>query len=100
MGNKFSGTIPDIFGSLTNLELLHLHHNSFTGPVPASLGQTYHLQSFAVENNPLAGSMPLGVCSLVMKGNLTHLSVDCIKLKNGGESTGVECNCCTECYFD
>lgn len=66
--NLLSGTLPDKFEDLRNLNKLALHGCNFHGSVPPSL------------------------CSLVSV-DLHDLTTDC-----EGDPPDIYCNCCSECY--
>lgn len=43
--NNISGSIPERFGNLKNLESLDLYSNSLSGPIPDSLGKLTKLSA-------------------------------------------------------
>ncbi|HIB63710.1 MAG TPA: hypothetical protein EYO33_00955, partial [Phycisphaerales bacterium] len=50
---NMTGSIPDIFGDLPDLEILDLGLNELTGVVPPSVGSLFRLRYFAVDFNKL-----------------------------------------------
>ena len=66
-GKGLTGRIPAELGSLTNLEVLHLHRNQLAGAIPASLGSLSDLSELALGGNQLTGPIPAEL------GTLTNL---------------------------
>nr|XP_017251217.1 PREDICTED: receptor-like protein 12 [Daucus carota subsp. sativus] len=56
--NKFTGKIPEHFGSLEALRLLDLSNNELMGPIPPSLGNLTQLESLDLSHNKLSGFIP------------------------------------------
>ncbi|XP_074359336.1 uncharacterized protein LOC141698529 [Apium graveolens] len=56
--NKFTGEIPESFGSLGVLQLLNLFNNVLTGQIPSSLGNLRQLESLDLSQNKLSGVIP------------------------------------------
>jgi len=56
--NKLSGTIPDTFSNMYDLEKLSLSSNKFTGSIPASVGATRVLHSLYLDHNYIMGTVP------------------------------------------
>ncbi|XP_074365493.1 receptor like protein 27-like isoform X1 [Apium graveolens] len=56
--NKFTGHIPESFGSLEALESLDLSNNELTGPIPPSIGSLKQLESLDLSHNKLSGLIP------------------------------------------
>lgn len=80
VGNEISGTIPDSFADIAQLEELHLGYNSFVGSIPESLGKNNLLERLSVEGNGLTGYMPDSVCDLAEAGILIHVAADCYEV--------------------
>ncbi|XP_065872471.1 receptor-like protein 7 [Euphorbia lathyris] len=58
-GNKFEGEIPEVIGSLTQLQLLNLSNNILTGHIPSSLGNLKNLEALDLSLNKLSGEIPI-----------------------------------------
>ncbi|XP_042373443.1 receptor-like protein kinase HSL1 [Zingiber officinale] len=58
-GNQLNGSIPEEFGKLQSLSILHMSFNQFTGDIPASIGRLPSLTDLRLFNNILTGAMPL-----------------------------------------
>lgn len=56
--NKLTGSIPQVFASLTKLQVLGLGHNQLQGLLPAELVSLRQLAVLDVSNNMLNGTMP------------------------------------------
>ena len=56
--NKFTGTIPNELGYLTNLELLSLGHNELKGNIPSSLSKLKKLNVLHLRDNMLRDTVP------------------------------------------
>eukprot|EP01032_Pedospumella_encystans_P019038 gene19037-21656_t len=61
---KLIGPIPDVFGNLTQLRVLHLSRNSLTGSVPPSIGKNVLMESLSMFDNVLNGTLPATICNL------------------------------------
>lgn len=61
--NKFTGYIPDSFGSLEALQSLDLSNNELTGPIPPSIGNLKQLESLDLSHNKLSGVIPQQLAS-------------------------------------
>ncbi|MED6180486.1 hypothetical protein PIB30_010701 [Stylosanthes scabra] len=59
------GSLPDIFGSFPNLQVLKLQRNRLTGVVPTSLVYLSRLQNISLEENLLQGPYPVFIRSTV-----------------------------------
>jgi hypothetical protein len=96
--NSFTGSIPEVMGTLKDLARVSFHSNMLTGLVPQSLGSLQKLNSVTFDRNPqLHGTMPDKVCDLRGDGGLSLLVVDC--REDFSSSSGVSCpiDCCTSC---
>ncbi|KAJ0100902.1 hypothetical protein Patl1_04708 [Pistacia atlantica] len=74
--NSFTGSrIPNVFGNLTNLEILIASSNSFAGQLPSSLALCSKLHVLELRNNSLTGQTDLnftglpGLCTLELGSN-------------------------------
>lgn len=67
--NKFGNSIPSDLGSLRNLISLNLSNNLLEGEIPDELQSLENLQDFQISGNRLNGSIPIWM------GNLSHLRV-------------------------
>ncbi|CAN1815677.1 Receptor-like protein 7 [Linum perenne] len=56
--NNFDGTIPQVMGKFTALQILNLSHNAFTSQIPSVLGNLSNLESLDLSNNRLNGRIP------------------------------------------
>ena len=66
--NDLTGRIPSEFGSLTDLQHLHLSGNDLGGQIPTELGNLSNLLTLDLGYNRLTSSIPTEL------GNLSHLS--------------------------
>ena len=68
--NSLSGSIPESFGNLQNLEILSLSNNDLSGSLPNSIGKLTKLEALFMESHPnFSGNIPssIGQCkNLVM----------------------------------
>ncbi len=62
--NQLSGTIPELLGQLMGLKELDLGENQLSGTIPELLGQLTELQSLTLGSNCLSGTIPQSICSL------------------------------------
>ncbi|XP_022154390.1 BRASSINOSTEROID INSENSITIVE 1-associated receptor kinase 1-like isoform X2 [Momordica charantia] len=65
--NNISGSIPERFGNLKNLESLDLYSNSLSGPIPDSLGKLTKLSALRLNNNSLSGAIPMSLTNVPLK---------------------------------
>ena len=72
--NKFSGTLPEAIGTLTNLFVLDIHDNQFTGNV-LSFINLIHLNYFDIRKNNFQGSFPSVYYNANIFPNLTYFGV-------------------------
>jgi hypothetical protein len=56
--NGLSGTLNEVLGNLTSLEILDLNDNDLKGTVPDSIGLLVHLKRLRLSYNSLTGSVP------------------------------------------
>ncbi|KAJ0046116.1 hypothetical protein Pint_04608 [Pistacia integerrima] len=74
-GILIPGRIPNVFGNLTNLEILIASSNSFAGQLPSSLALCSKLHVLELRNNSLTGQTDLnftglpGHCTLELGSN-------------------------------
>ncbi|XP_008794435.2 LRR receptor-like serine/threonine-protein kinase GHR1 isoform X1 [Phoenix dactylifera] len=57
-GNRFNGSFPDDFGSLTGLQVLDVSANNFSGPLPPAVTKLISLTSLDISRNHFMGSLP------------------------------------------
>jgi hypothetical protein len=70
--NEMTGSIPDSFGRLRNLQVWHMESNSFSGTIPAAIGGLQQLRIWYLERNPdIEGSFPDEITQLVNLEELT-----------------------------
>ncbi|OUM67823.1 hypothetical protein PIROE2DRAFT_4633 [Piromyces sp. E2] len=62
-----SGSLPESFEELTNLEELNLYDNQLSGPIPESMGKLTKLKTLYLSENILNGPIPESL------GKLTNL---------------------------
>uniref|UniRef100_A0A0E0JII1 non-specific serine/threonine protein kinase n=1 Tax=Oryza punctata TaxID=4537 RepID=A0A0E0JII1_ORYPU len=55
---KLGGPLPQDFGLLQKLEVIHLYFNNFSGEIPASIGRLPSLKEIKLFNNSLTGVLP------------------------------------------
>ncbi len=67
--NGLTGPIPELVGSLSNLEVLDLHENGLTGPIPELVGSLSNLEVLDLHENGLTGPIP------ELVGSLSNLEV-------------------------
>lgn len=56
--NQLSGTIRDIFGQFSDLQILDLSENSFSGSIPTKLFNLQNIRTIALNGNQLDGRIP------------------------------------------
>ena len=77
VANELSGGIPaELWGNLTNLQVLSLSTNTLSGEIPAELGSLTNLQILSLSANGLSGEIPEELANLA---NLRRLDL----LQNG-----------------
>eukprot|EP00253_Pinus_taeda_P025475 PITA_25475 len=90
--NKFTGSIPQEFGRLTSLQLLHLYDNELSGSIPPSLSNISTLVNLEISQNKLTGSISTSLSNLVnliwlylwgnqLSGKIPNSIGNCSKLK-------------------
>jgi hypothetical protein len=62
--NGLSGTLSEMLGSLTSLELLDLSDNDLKGSIPSDIGSLLHLKRLRISYNALTGEVPQNISSL------------------------------------
>ncbi|KAJ4833563.1 hypothetical protein Tsubulata_018772, partial [Turnera subulata] len=82
--NAFSGSIPNSFGSLRNLQRLNLAHNEMTDESSelsflSTLANCKQLRRLVLEGNPLNAILPISIGNLSTA--LQYLSVESCQLK-------------------
>ncbi|XP_024527858.1 receptor-like protein kinase BRI1-like 3 [Selaginella moellendorffii] len=65
--NSFTGTIPEEFGGMQDLNVLNLAHNLLTGAIPSTIGNLKNLEWLDLSQNWLESHIPDSL------GNLTFL---------------------------
>ncbi|CAN1312416.1 Probable LRR receptor-like serine/threonine-protein kinase At1g74360 [Linum perenne] len=72
--NQFTGSIPEEYGNLTDIQALDLSFNRLTGSIPSSLGELKYLLWLMLANNTLSGRIPseLGRCNSLLWLNLSN----------------------------
>ena len=74
--NNFSGTIPESYGNLTNLNVLRVSGNYLVvGRIPGSIGNLKKLTNLGMRDNSLTGPIPYMLCncnlsSILFQNNL------------------------------
>jgi len=71
--NSITGSIPNAFHTLVNLENLHLSHNKLSGTIPSFLGVFPDLETIDVSFNLLSGTLPTELATM---DNLRGIAVD------------------------
>nr|XP_043615010.1 receptor-like protein EIX2 [Erigeron canadensis] len=71
--NSIIGDIPNSLGSLSKLELLHLHDNKFEGGLPVSLQKLKNLVTMDLGNNYLTGNIPFWIGKKLSKLKILNL---------------------------
>ncbi|XP_065848965.1 receptor-like protein 7 [Euphorbia lathyris] len=78
--NRFEGEIPEIIGTLRELQFLNLSNNILTGQIPPSLVNLKKLEALDLSRNKLSGKIPMQLSVLtflsifnVSYNNLTGL---------------------------
>jgi hypothetical protein len=70
--NEMTGSIPDSFGRLRNLQVWQMESNTFSGTIPATIGGLQQLRIWYFERNPdIEGSFPDEITQLVNLEELT-----------------------------
>lgn len=62
--NSFHGGIPELIGSLVQLNGLNMSYNALTGHIPSELGALDQLESLDLSSNSLSGEIPRELASL------------------------------------
>lgn len=57
LANDLSGSFPDIWSNMTDLEYIDFSNNLFTGTMPSSLGDLLKLTTLYIENNNMTGAL-------------------------------------------
>jgi Leucine-rich repeat (LRR) protein len=71
--NLLRGNIPSTIGDLNNLRSLNLANNQLSCQIPTEMGNLSNLQELSLENNDLSADIP---ASLMNLNNLSELSLD------------------------
>ncbi|KAJ6386927.1 hypothetical protein OIU78_016791 [Salix suchowensis] len=69
--NSLTGSIPQSFGNLTELQELQLSLNQISGEIPAQLGNCQKITHIELDNNQITGSIPPEIAQI---GNLKNLN--------------------------
>ena len=87
--------MPSELGYLWNMTRLQMKNNRFTGTIPQQYGRLDELEQWTLEGNLLTGTIPNTVCDLLTE-KLGQFVVDCEDTRRG---IGFECepHCCTLC---
>ena len=88
--NQLTGSLPQTFNNMTNLQLLLLDHNMLTGSIPSEIGLLTFLEEFRAFDTALTGVVPAGLCHLADEFELQLVALDCAHVSN--------CTCCDECF--
>lgn len=75
-----------------HIETLLLNDNLLTGSLPDTFKDLRNLNKLALHGCNFHGSVPPSLCSLV-SGDLRDLTTDC-----EGDPPVIYCNCCSQCY--
>ncbi|XP_058211417.1 receptor-like protein 7 [Rhododendron vialii] len=72
--NKFSGEIPESFGSLSGLQALNISNNNLTGTIPSFLSNLTDMESLDLSRNLLSEEIPQQLIQLTFLSvlNLSH----------------------------
>ncbi len=72
--NGLNGTLPDNWGTYTNLHTIHLQDNAINGSISPSFGSSLALKRLYLQNNALTGNIPseLGDNPLLERLNLSN----------------------------
>ncbi|MCL7049360.1 hypothetical protein MKW94_021698 [Papaver nudicaule] len=62
--NQLWGKIPEEFGGMIALQVLHLAHNNLSGEIPANFGHLNNLGVFDASHNDLQGPIPESFANL------------------------------------
>nr|DAD48175.1 TPA_asm: hypothetical protein HUJ06_018112 [Nelumbo nucifera] len=73
LGNRISGSIPEVLGNIKTLENLILEDNQLGGTLPAELGNLSRLKIFTISANNITGPIPETFGNLK---NLTEFKID------------------------
>ncbi|KAL4333083.1 hypothetical protein GQ457_07G018470 [Hibiscus cannabinus] len=68
--NDFSGEIPERFGEISELGILHMQGNHFHGSIPRALASLRGLESLDLSGNNLTGTIPLQLQNLQFLASL------------------------------
>ncbi|XP_010923698.1 LRR receptor-like serine/threonine-protein kinase GHR1 [Elaeis guineensis] len=71
-GNRFNGSFPDDFGSLTGLQVLDVSANNFSGPLPPAITKLISLTSLDIARNHFTGSLPATLPSTLVYFNASY----------------------------
>ncbi|EFJ37785.1 hypothetical protein SELMODRAFT_31646, partial [Selaginella moellendorffii] len=72
--NSFTGTIPEEFGGMRDLNVLNLAHNLLTGAIPSTIGNLKNLEWLDLSQNWLESHIPdsLGNLTFLKYLNISH----------------------------
>lgn len=80
--NALTGSIPDVFTSLTKLEILNLAGNQLEGSIPTSITTLTNLKELKLQCNRLQGAIPDGFRQNLCK-SLRHINLSKNRLTSG-----------------
>ncbi|CAH2064063.1 unnamed protein product [Thlaspi arvense] len=72
LGNRLSGSFPEVLTRITSLRVLNLEGNQFSGPVSREIGKLVYLDELYLSSNSFTGPLPEQFGQLK---NLTHLRI-------------------------
>ena len=91
--NSLTGSIPFVFGFLSNLGHLLLNGNELTGTIPSEFASLTNLRVLLLDSNSFVGNADV-VCT-ADKGKIDTFVMDC-----SGDKPEIQCSCCTLCCAD
>ncbi|XP_027156011.1 LRR receptor-like serine/threonine-protein kinase EFR [Coffea eugenioides] len=95
--NQLSGTIPEGFGHLVNLDILNLEANSLFGLIPRDFAKLQNLQLLSLDQNELSGQIVPTLCNATA---LYFLELSTNQFEGGNIFDNVLMNCQNLQYLD